>query len=1037
MIIRQIEEVFSHPEDTDRVISSWTTRDIYEQSVDSARDYILYLRRFSEKKIIYFDGWNGLGAVPVLRSIAQELCSTKAHPPELCFDKIIYLDCSLWESRRMMQRKIAEELKLDHKTMEVFDTEDEEDDFNGVDRSSRDVIQSVVPLIYQALKDSKLMMIFINGSDDEIDVATSGVPLAPFLSNKLLWTFNRRLLTIHDSQSKIQSKLRDTHLFLYDNIRRLSNSEFRALLNEEVTSIVARHPCMQAVGQTMVTDCCLYKLFLHYSFDRTTGFDWVAHASNYWKCAGVIEGDATSSDIVNALQKEIHWKCDGPLVQELFHKFMEDSKTIKFLGLDHCTDNKASTGNYPTYWAYLHSLRVLDLRNTDWDDILSEEKLKIMYNLTELNIEGSRCWQYLSQLKNRLPCLESLRIINPTHQPAAPTDNIDSSFMDKKLLKILDLSGNKDMKYLPTSIANASNLEVLVLDGCDGIENVVLASEFPSSLRSFSFDGYESMAQWKSMVDLPPESSRPKRPSDANKVDVKTLKISLQGFKQLENLFLRGLPNLEELDLSGSTIKVLDFNTMVMDVPNLKRLFLLGCEHLCAIKWVSNRQPELELLCIDTRPGWSTRCPRPSLDKHKPYRLQVYAIIVDERLVRSLCSQIQAESNNSNSVHFNIHITKSDMCGGFVHEEVTGKQMVGPMDQPDLVLLVQYDDVSKEIDDVPSSMEAFPEPPSPQSDCHIEIGGGNRIKSEMEFTPYDNNLAYLMRWHAKSLNMHDSSDISRLSMYDWYCLRWCRVARCLQLDTIFPPKSSDWKNQLETIWASDLPMARCIWSKEPYDSKSFGNLQHLHLRSCPRLQFVLPMWVPSFPNLRTLHVIHCGDLEHVFVLDDGSYAKEQVPIHGVPFPKLTTIHFYDLPKLRQISERRMLAPALETIKIRGCFGLRRLPSLEGHEPGMKRPVVEMEKDVWDALEWDGRAAGHHPDLFEPPVHSRHYRRRQLRGTVLSLLIIYTDYDLLRSVPLTTGQVNALHLQQRQGIVEWPTARRLFAMAAASCVWMLR
>ncbi|TVU37320.1 hypothetical protein EJB05_10629, partial [Eragrostis curvula] len=424
---------------------------------------------------------------------------------------------------------------------------------------------------------------------------------------------------------------------------------------------------------------------------------------------------------------------------------------------------------------------------------------------------------------------------------------------------------------------------------------------------------------------------------------------------------------------------------MVVDVPNLKRLFLLGCENLRAIKWVSNRQPKLEVLCIDTRPGWSTGCARPSLHKYKSYQLQVYAIIVDERLARSLYSQIEAESNNSDSVYFNIHITNSDMCGGFVHEEVIGKETVGPTDQPNIVLSVQYDDVSKGINDVPSSMEAFPEPPSPQLDRHIEIGDGNRIKSEMELASYG-NLAYLMKQFAKSLNMHDSSDISRLPSRAWDCLRWCRVARCPNLDTIFPPNSGDWNNRLEMIWASDLPMARCIWSKVSFGWKSFGNLQHLHLRFCPRLQFVLPMWVPSFPNLRTLHVIHCGDLEHIFVLDDGNYAKERVPIHGVPFAKLTTIHLYDLPKLRQISERRMLAPALDTIKIRGCFGLRRLPSLEGRKPGMKRPVVEMEKDLWNVLEWDGRAAGHHPDLFEPPVHSRHYKRCQLRGTVLRLLL---------------------------------------------------
>ncbi|TVU37321.1 hypothetical protein EJB05_10630, partial [Eragrostis curvula] len=624
-----IEEVFSHPEDnrTWREVSNrhWDI-DGLDRGISSWKHIISMREPLKAPGSIYLS----------YSKVVTEKTMSSTLMAGMDLERFRFLDCSLWESRRIMQRKIAEELKLDHTTMKVFDMKDEDDDFNGVDRSSRDVIQSVAALIDQTLRSSRFMMIFINGSDDEIDMTRFGIPLAPYLSNKLLWTFNRRLLTIHDSHKEIESKLRGTEVFLYDNIRRLSSSDFRALLHKKITSIVARHPCLQAVDPTMVTDCCLYKFFLHYSFHSTTGFDWAAHASNYWKCVGTIEGNAPRSDIVNVLQKEIRWKCDGPLLQELFHKFMGDPtvsffsdsycynigtqernnyqtkpydwvcitskyltvpekdmqtilerpsslfvifdkannpqeglpnglfkhcsnlgvltlsfcafsfesppflvcQAIKFLGLEHCTNNKASKGNYPTNWAHLHSLWVLDLRNTDWDDILSEEKLEIMYNLTELNIEGSRCWQYLSQLKNRLPCLESLCIINPTHQPAAPTDTIDSSFMDKKMLQILDLSGNKGMKYLPTSITNASNLEVLVLDGCDEIENVVLASEFPSSLRSFSFDGYGSIAQWKSMVDLPPESSRPKPPSDANKVDVKTLKISLQGFKQLENLVL-------------------------------------------------------------------------------------------------------------------------------------------------------------------------------------------------------------------------------------------------------------------------------------------------------------------------------------------------------------------------------------------------------------------------------------------------------------------------------------------------------------------
>jgi len=47
-----------------------------------------------------------------------------------------------------MQRKIAEELKLGPETvMATFDKQDEEDDFNGVDLGSRDVIPSVSQVI--------------------------------------------------------------------------------------------------------------------------------------------------------------------------------------------------------------------------------------------------------------------------------------------------------------------------------------------------------------------------------------------------------------------------------------------------------------------------------------------------------------------------------------------------------------------------------------------------------------------------------------------------------------------------------------------------------------------------------------------------------------------------------------------------------------------------------------------------------------------------------------------------------------------------
>ncbi|KAF8762560.1 hypothetical protein HU200_009335 [Digitaria exilis] len=361
-------------------------------------------------------------------------------------------------------------------------------------------------------------------------------------------------------------------------------------------------------------------------------------------------------------------------------------------------------------------------------------------------------------------------------------------------------------------------------------------------------------------------------------------------------------------------------------------------------------------------------------------------------------------SQGYDDVCFNIHITSSCEYGAVFQFDASGKEISEPENQRHHVPASCYGDVSIEIGNAP--MLVFPQPPT-LSDHHIEISGGIHNSLDSELTSDSTGYVYfvnnarrrtissgwtgldgLMAVYTKSMHVHDvsTSVIMPSSRWNSCSLSWCRVERCPNLDSVFSTTRHD-SNQLEVIWASDLRIARCIWSKGLYGDPSFGNLQHLRLRSCPRLQFILPVWVASFPSLKTLHIIHCGDLTHVFVLDEKY--PEKILLHGVPFPKLTTIHLHDLSKLQQICEVKMLAPALETIKIRGCFGLRRLPALQGREPGMKRPTVEMEKDVWDALEWDGLAAGHHPDLFEPPVHSRYYRQsRLLRGTVLRYVLAY-------------------------------------------------
>ncbi|CAL5008999.1 unnamed protein product [Urochloa decumbens] len=915
-----------------------------------------------------------------------------------------------------MQRKIAEELN-DRKAMAKIDELDDEDDFKGVDCGSRDVIREVSAMIFQTLTESRFMMVFLNGSTDEVDLSEFGIPEYYCI---VIWTIRRSFVTMHNSDGivRIADKLRRTDLFIYTEYTpaSLSDSELNALFSKEAANdIVARYPFMPEINLTMVIDCCCYGFFLHYISRSIIVMDWAPHAPNFWICDGIIQEGNRTREISNALGSEISFGGDDSLLDRVFDRMMQclgtyhlvvkgedddnidkyeerpyrwisvTSKkkivqdnmknilaratsiflafdrtigapslsndlfkqcskvgvlilsycafsfesppflhchTLRFLSLDHCTDDNTTKSQgwvCTTNWAFLKSLWVITLHYTDWADILSEEKIDFLANLMELNIEGVR----------------------PVYDEAAETtssDIGDSFLMDNTSLEMLDLSG------------------------CDALEDVVLSNN--SRLRLFSLDNYGPTSHLTPSVELPPETSHPKQPPDVQRKSVaKTTIVSLKGCTRLDKLLLCGLPNLVELDLSGCPIKVLDFETMLVDVPRLKRLFLLGCECLRAIKWGSDPRKQwkvLELLCIDTRPaGRVLGCAaQPSLGTFsRSFHLQVHAIIVDARLARFLVDMVNYK--RTDAVCFSINITSSTTCSGaVVQPEATASKMTETIDKNHHVAVGLYGDIFTEVGDDLIPMQAFPQPPTRQSDHHIEIGDGSRnVQTEIQevfHNNFHNYLALLMTCHTESIYVHDVSTCSStMPASAWGRLRWCRVERCPKLHAVFHPGAEEY-GSLVTIWVSDLLMASCVWSKGSsswYPGNRFNGLQHLHLRRCPSLRFALAMGkCSSFPSLETLHIIHCGDIRHIFQICEAA---------------------------------KTLAPALETIRIRGCPNLRQLPSLMGREPGVRRPAVEVEKDVWDKLEWDGVVAGHHPSLYETPVHSRYYKQsRLLRGTVL-------------------------------------------------------
>uniref|UniRef100_A0A0E0ICU4 Uncharacterized protein n=1 Tax=Oryza nivara TaxID=4536 RepID=A0A0E0ICU4_ORYNI len=139
----------------------------FATSVEAAvEELITYLEDTSSaaQKSIYFDGWYGLGASAVLRAIAENPAPSLRKK----FDR---------KNPRQLQRAIADQLKLPQHVMDLFDRQDEEDDFSGVEESSRAEIADIRREIYRTFMDLTYLLILNNGSDHTLDIASFGFPL--------------------------------------------------------------------------------------------------------------------------------------------------------------------------------------------------------------------------------------------------------------------------------------------------------------------------------------------------------------------------------------------------------------------------------------------------------------------------------------------------------------------------------------------------------------------------------------------------------------------------------------------------------------------------------------------------------------------------------------------------------------------------------------------------------------------------------------------------------------------------------------------
>ncbi|XBI77191.1 hypothetical protein VPH35_070348 [Triticum aestivum] len=504
-------------------------------------DRLMYPGPYNDERIksIFFGGLAcGVGASAVLRATA-ELAKSERSDPDMRkhFEKVIHVenppplslihvDCSFWNNRRTMQRAIAEELHLGH-VMPIFDKQDNDDDFRGVD--SRDTKHSE---IYLSLANKRFLMIFHYGGEEDIDLAACGIPnpaFGTYASGKLLWSsYGRFKLTEEKIKLKtISAYSRVIYLDpMYQMYSELPSQLLRRSLHEEVAEVIG-HIGMYDVNRATVLDCFMYSLFLTeqlHGKSISVDYGWDTHACNTWICDGILQGDK-ACDVGSALYGVIRM-CYSYYGDKILARYL-DGHRERYEGWISISCNQLAQDilvvpvNASSYFLtfegdgqltvpndlFQHSsnLRVLKLCKCSFD--FASPPFRCCHNLRFLWLAhctntggeqvGGPCFPNLSVLDVRFTCfllleemielMTNLREVNTkgfswrtvSHawrslqnlHKLRLTESLDvitvdtCPSVDMMKLELLDLSGNIHMKSLP-AISSTWCLKMLELGAC-------------------------------------------------------------------------------------------------------------------------------------------------------------------------------------------------------------------------------------------------------------------------------------------------------------------------------------------------------------------------------------------------------------------------------------------------------------------------------------------------------------------------------------------------------------------------------------------
>ncbi|KAK8451693.1 hypothetical protein SEVIR_6G251050v4 [Setaria viridis] len=611
----------------------------------------------------------------------------------------------------------------------------------------------------------------------------------------------------------------------------------------------------------------------------------------------------------------------------------------------------------------LGSLETLDMNGVPLLE-LTQQDCSNKSNLHFLDLSGSRITILPSEFFSEMSSLEELMLGNCIHLKELPPSlaqlfNLlilhlegtqiisfpEDTFEAMQRLHTLKLIDNMVLMSLPTSLSKANGLRELHINNCKRLRLQFLWELVP---------GLEDLyiQTWEALEDIKIHGHPHLRTFSVSGPWIRCL--SLRGCNKLKIVNIGDdLTALEDVDLSGTAIEEVPHS--LPNLPQLRMLLLLNVPCFKRFPWHRLvRFPKVFYLdnCSDDGNHLSQMFHQKETDNIAQININ------DSRIFHSFnkdaANKLVKEGQFFQS--FNVQIKP---CS------VRGKE---PRDKPCIVIQRQlpYLDVScSEAVTIVPMMKLEPRR------RHVEISAMNRHPNGLRILPVTNSLFII-------------DDATIRCVNDLNCnlksLEVCQLQHCHKMTVVFGMQSDragnlvyDWAKEGSSAVVSVFPALKILQASNLNNLVCFLDigyvvyanywtlklLKRIHLEHCPRLEKIFPSCL-SLLALETLVILFCPSLKTIFYKTHDNVAP-------CPLPNIESIYLQELPQLQHIHEDAMFrfaTPKWETLLVRGCRSLRRLPFLKEHPKSKVK--VSGERDWWDRLQLSLPEQGNYYLQVPPP-----------------------------------------------------------------------